>query len=91
MRCPHCRSDVESPVTETRDHEGSIWRRRRCSACSGSYVTVEASPEGLVMPAEIWANRRRQKAQEVDAMAKFWGPRSSSPSPGTSPNPRPSD
>lgn len=50
MKCPHCVSDCEAAVVETRDHGGCVYRRRRCGLCLGGYVTVEAGPAGMVMP-----------------------------------------
>lgn len=53
MTCPHCKADVKSPVVETRQHEGDIYRRRSCGNCGRSYITVETSPVGQRMPAAV--------------------------------------
>lgn len=43
VRCPMCHStDRESKVTVTRaSFAGSVWRRRKCCACSYVFTTYE--------------------------------------------------
>ena len=45
MICPHCDSQKKSGVLDTRKSGDDILRRRECSACSGTFVTLESVDE----------------------------------------------
>ncbi len=59
MKCPKCQHEGKALVVETRRHEGSIYRRRGCSFCGASFVSVESAPPGLKMPDEVRHSRAR--------------------------------
>jgi hypothetical protein len=56
--CPHC-FGVPSKVVETRHHNFSIWRRRRCETpdCGLSFITKEISSASMTFPRDVRAAR----------------------------------
>lgn len=77
MICPHCDSDKKSDVLDTRKRGDDIMRRRECTTCRGTFVTLEtvdefAWPSGTksaqdrkapeAPPAERWSNGALQEA-----------------------------
>lgn len=59
MKCPNCGADTKAPVDETRNHDGSVYRARRCQSCDTKFVTVERV-HAAGMPQRI---RSRQMAR----------------------------
>ena len=51
MKCPHCDSEINSLILETRKDGVDIYRRRACPDCSKSVVTREYADKALRMPA----------------------------------------
>lgn len=53
MKCPHCDHVASHKVVETRKYEGSVYRRRRCDACSCGFVSVETTDTHMIMPTAV--------------------------------------
>ena len=82
MKCPHCNADTKSPVIETRNHDGGVYRARRCDSCGTRFVTVERT-HAAGMPQRVKArqlarletwqrqNKTAKKATGVDYMAAW--------------------
>lgn len=58
MKCPHCQKESKAKVLESRLWDGKMWRRRTCSLCFRSFVSVETTDSGLRMPAMAHSRHR---------------------------------
>ena len=52
MRCPHCNTNDNSKVVETRKHDGAVYRRRKCFSCDANFVSLEGASADTRMPPE---------------------------------------
>lgn len=60
MNCPHC--DGKLHVYETRQVEGTVYRRRHCAPCNDTFVTEEHFSEHAAIPATRPRGRPRKTA-----------------------------
>lgn len=62
MVCPHCKANLNSHVTDSRDHGEWLRRRRTCFGCLRSHTTYETVSEtrqvGPPSPPLPWAKAR---------------------------------
>lgn len=64
VKCPHCDSEINSLVLETRKNDVDIYRRRVCPDCAKSVVTREYADKFLRMPVRVG----RRKLRPVDTL-----------------------
>lgn len=50
MKCPHCNCVGKAYVSESRNHDGEVWRRRQCGHCGRFFVTQELTAPDMRMP-----------------------------------------
>ena len=43
MKCPHCNHDGKALVSESRQLEGDVYRRRHCGKCGKEFVSKEVA------------------------------------------------
>ena len=60
MNCPHCNGKLQ--VYETRQVEGTTYRRRHCAPCNDTFVTEEHFSEQTAIPALRPRGRPRKDA-----------------------------
>jgi len=64
MKCPHCDSEINSLILETRKNDVDIYRRRVCPDCSKSVVTREYADKDFKLPLQA----RIRKLRPVDTL-----------------------
>ena len=77
MKCPHCTS-ASTFVSETRRWKGDVWRRHKCEACDGTFVSQQLTSVDMQMPRGVFAGRKRSKKDAPPthdsgaALQHFW-------------------
>ena len=46
MKCPHCNHDGKALVSESRQVDGDVYRRRHCGKCGKEFVSKEVATLG---------------------------------------------
>lgn len=57
MKCPHCNTECNALVLETRKGNGELFRKRVCGACGRGFVSREYADVSFKLPPRPGRNK----------------------------------